>query len=143
MSHQSTDHTAEALVAPGKGILAADESSPTMEKRLAAIGLESTEPLRRVYREILFTTGGLSEYVSGVILYDETLRQHAADGRPFAEVLSAAGVIPGIKVDAGTQPLAGFPDEVVTDGLDGLRGRMGEYVALGARFAMACRHPHR
>jgi len=135
MTHKSTDHTAEALVAPGKGILAADESSPTIAKRLAAIGLESTEPLRRAYREILFTTEGLSEYVSGVILYDETLRQRAADGRPFAEVLSTAGVIPGIKVDAGTKPLAGFPDEVVTEGLDGLRDRMSEYVALGARFA--------
>ena len=135
MTHHSMDHTAQALVAPGKGILAADESTPTMAKRLAGIGLESTEPLRRAYRELLFTTEGLSEYVSGVILYDETIRQRTVDGRPFAEVLSAAGLIPGIKVDAGTKPLAAFPDEVVTDGLDGLRDRMKEYVALGARFA--------
>ena len=127
MTHQSMDHTAQALVAPGKGILAADESTPTMAKRLAGIGLESTEPLRRAYRELLFTTEGLSEYISGVILYDETIRQRTADGRPFAEVLSAAGLIPGIKVDAGTKPLAAFPDEVVTDGLDGLRDRMKDH----------------
>jgi fructose-bisphosphate aldolase class I len=129
------DHTAQALAAPGKGILAADESTPTMAKRLAAVGLESTEPLRRAYRELLFTTEGLSDHVSGIILYDETIRQRAADGRPFPELLSAAGLIPGIKVDAGTKALAGFEDEVVTDGLDGLRDRMAEYVALGARFA--------
>jgi fructose-bisphosphate aldolase class I len=135
MTHQSMDHTAQALVAPGKGILAADESSPTMAKRLSGIGLESTEPTRRAYRELLFTTEGLSDHISGVILYDETIRQRTADGRPFAEVLSSAGLIPGIKVDAGTKPLAAFPDEVVTDGLDGLRDRMEEYVALGARFA--------
>ena len=127
--------TARALVAPGKGILAADESTPTMAKRLAAIGVESTEEVRRSYREILFTTEGLSEHVSGVILFDETLRQRTADGRPFAEVLGEAGIIPGIKVDAGTKPLAAFPDEVVTAGLDGLRERFEEYVALGARFA--------
>jgi fructose-bisphosphate aldolase class I len=129
------DHTAQALAAPGKGILAADESTPTMAKRLAAVGLESTEPLRRAYRELLFTTEGLSDHVSGIILYDETIRQRAADGRPFPELLSAAGLIPGIKVDAGTKALAGFEDEVVTDGLDGLRDRMADYVALGARFA--------
>jgi fructose-bisphosphate aldolase class I len=129
------DHTAAALVAPGKGILAADESTPTMAKRLSAIGLESTEPRRREYRELLFTTVGLSEYVSGVILFDETIRQRTTDGRPFADVLSSAGLIPGIKVDAGTKPLAAFPDEVVTDGLDGLRDRLEEYADLGARFA--------
>jgi fructose-bisphosphate aldolase class I len=129
------DHTAAALVAPGKGILAADESTPTMAKRLSAIGLESTEPRRREYRELLFTTVGLSEYVSGVILFDETIRQRTTDGRPFADVLSSAGLIPGIKVDAGTKPLAAFPDEVVTDGLDGLRDRFEEYAELGARFA--------
>jgi fructose-bisphosphate aldolase class I len=106
-----------------------------MAKRLAAVGLESTEPLRRAYRELLFTTEGLSDHVSGIILYDETIRQRAADGRPFPELLSAAGLIPGIKVDAGTKALAGFEDEVVTDGLDGLRDRMADYVALGARFA--------
>jgi fructose-bisphosphate aldolase class I len=129
------DHTAQALAAPGKGILAADESTPTMAKRLAAVGLESTEPLRRAYRELLFTTEGLSDHVSGIILYDETIRQRAADGRPFPELLSAAGLIPGIKVDAGTKALAGFEDEVVTDGLDGLRDRLADYVTLGARFA--------
>ena len=127
--------TAQALVAPGKGILAADESTPTMAKRLAAIGLESTEELRRAYREILFTTPGLDSAVSGVILFDETLRQRAADGTPFAELLTRRGVVPGIKVDAGTRPLAGFPGEVVTEGLDRLRDRLTEYAALGARFA--------
>jgi fructose-bisphosphate aldolase, class I len=127
--------TANALVAPGKGILAADESAPTIAKRLAAIGLESTEPLRRAYRELLFRTPKLGEHISGVILFDETIRQRAADGTPLVEVLQAQGVIPGIKVDAGTKPLAGFPDEVVTEGLDGLRARFEEYRALGARFA--------
>lgn len=127
--------TAHALVAPGKGVLAADESTPTMAKRLATIGLESTEPRRRSYREMLFRTAGLGEFISGVILFDETIRQQAADGTPMAEVLSAQGIIPGIKVDAGTTPLAGFPDEVVTGGLDGLRGRLEEYASLGARFA--------
>jgi fructose-bisphosphate aldolase class I len=127
--------TAHALVAPGKGILAADESTPTIAKRLATIGLESTEPVRRRYRELLFTTPRLSEHISGVILYDETIRQHATDGTPFPRLLLDAGIIPGIKVDAGTTPLAGFPDEVVTQGLDGLRERFGEYVELGARFA--------
>lgn len=135
MSHTSITRTAQALVAPGKGILAADESTPTMARRLASVGLESTEPLRRAYREILFTTAGLSEHVSGVILYDETLRQRASDGRPFAQVLLDAGILPGIKVDAGTTDLARFPGEVVTQGLDGLRERFVEYVDLGARFA--------
>lgn len=135
MTYDEMVRTAQAMVAPGKGILAADESNPTMAKRLAGIGLESTEARRRDYREILFTTEGLGEHISGVILFDETLRQSTSDGRPFAEVLAAQGVIPGIKVDAGTKPLAGFPDEVVTEGLDGLRGRFEEYAALGARFA--------
>jgi fructose-bisphosphate aldolase class I len=127
--------TARALVAPGKGILAADESHPTMAKRLATIGLESTEALRLAYREVLLTTPGLGEHVSGVILFDETIRQRTGDGRTFPEVLSQAGVIPGIKVDGGTRALAGFPGEVVTQGLDGLRERLAEYAALGARFA--------
>jgi fructose-bisphosphate aldolase class I len=135
MTHDEMVRTAQAMVAPGKGILAADESNPTMAKRLAGIGLESTEARRRDYREILFTTEGLGEHVSGVILFDETLRQSAADGTPFAEVLARQGVISGIKVDAGTKPLAGFPDEVVTEGLDGLRTRFTEYVERGARFA--------
>jgi fructose-bisphosphate aldolase class I len=129
------EDTAHALVAAGKGILAADESTPTMAKRLGSVGLTSTEALRRDYREILFTTPDLAEHISGVILYDETIRQRASDGRSFVDVLEQAGVVPGIKVDAGTTPLAGFPDEVVTEGLDGLRARLAEYAALGARFA--------
>jgi fructose-bisphosphate aldolase class I len=127
--------TAQALVAPGKGILAADESTPTMTKRLAAIGVESTEAQRRAYRQILFSTEGIDGSISGVILFDETIRQSAEDGTPFVELLARAGVIPGIKVDRGTTPLAGFPDEVVTEGLDGLRARLDEYASLGARFA--------
>jgi fructose-bisphosphate aldolase class I len=127
--------TAQALVAPGKGILAADESTPTMAKRMAAIGVDSTEERRRAYRQLLFTAPGIGASISGVILFDETIRQSADDGTPFAEVLRRAGVIPGIKVDRGTTPLSGFPDEVVTEGLDGLRARFEEYAALGARFA--------
>lgn len=135
MNLDQMTQTAQALVAPGKGILAADESSPTMAKRLAGIGLESTEERRRGYREILFTTPRLGDVVSGVILFDETIRQHASDGTPLAEVLLRQGVIPGIKVDAGTKPLAGFPDEVVTEGLDRLRDRLTEYASMGAHFA--------
>lgn len=127
--------TARALVASGKGILAADESHPTMARRLATIGVESTEPLRRAYREALLTTPGLGDHISGVILFDETIRQHTADGRRFADVVADAGVAPGIKVDGGTRPMAGFPGEVLTEGLDGLRSRLEEYVVLGARFA--------
>lgn len=127
--------TAQAMVAPGKGVLAADESNPTMAKRLAGIGLDSTEERRRAYREILFSTERLGESISGVILFDETIRQRAADGTPLPELLTRQGIIPGIKVDGGTKPLAGFPDEVVTEGLDGLRVRLQEYAALGARFA--------
>ncbi|PVU84166.1 fructose-bisphosphate aldolase class I [Cellulomonas sp. WB94] len=134
MDLDAMTQTAHALVAPGKGILAADESAPTIAKRLAGIGVESTEQKRRAYREILFTTPGIGDAISGVILFDETLRQTAADGTPFAEVLRRQGVIPGIKVDGGTKPLAGFPDEVITEGLDGLRDRLTQYVALGARF---------
>lgn len=138
MTHADLDQlirTAEALVAPGKGILAADESHPTMAKRLASIGVESTPSARRRYREILWTTPGLGDYVSGVILFDESVRGTLADGTPVPEALTRAGIIPGIKVDGGTKPLAGFPDEVVTEGLDGLRDRLQEYVGLGARFA--------
>src|SRR5918999_5821732 len=126
--------TATALVAPGKGILAADESSGTIEKRFRSIEVESTEERRRAYRELLFTTEGAAEFISGVILYDETLRQRAAEGTPLAEVLSGQGIIPGIKVDAGTTGLAGFPGEKVTEGLDGLAGRLATYRELGARF---------
>ncbi|MGH2830555.1 MAG: class I fructose-bisphosphate aldolase [Actinomycetota bacterium] len=126
---------ARALVAPGKGILAADESGGTIKKRFDSINVESTEDTRRAYREMLFTTPGAHEFISGVILYDETIRQKASDGRPFVDVLSSQGVIPGIKVDAGAQPLAFSPDEKVTEGLDGLRGRYEEYRGLGAKFA--------
>jgi fructose-bisphosphate aldolase, class I len=126
--------TASALVAPGKGILAADESSGTIKKRFDSIEVESTEDNRRAYRELLFTTEGAAEFISGVILYDETLRQRAADGTPLAEVLTRQGIIPGIKVDTGTVALAGFPGEKITEGLDGLGDRLAEYRELGARF---------
>jgi fructose-bisphosphate aldolase class I len=135
MDLQKLEATARALVAPGKGILAADESTGTIEKRFKSIDVESTEENRRAYRELLFTTDGIGEHISGVILYDETIRQSSADGTPFAKVLEAAGVIPGIKVDTGAKPLAASPEETVTEGLDGLRGRLEEYRGLGARFA--------
>ncbi len=135
MSEASLQDTAHALVAEGKGILAADESTGTIKKRLDSIQVESTEANRRDYRTLLFTTPGLGDHISGVILFDETLRQDAADGTPLVEVLQDAGIIPGIKVDKGAKPLAGHPDETVTEGLDGLRERLAEYAALGARFA--------
>ncbi|HYJ61522.1 MAG TPA: class I fructose-bisphosphate aldolase [Actinomycetota bacterium] len=127
--------TARELVAPGKGILAADESTGTIGKRFDPIGVENTEPHRRAYRQMLFTTPGFGDHLSGVILYDETIRQSTDDGRPFVDVLVAAGSIPGIKVDTGAKPLALFPGETVTEGLDGLRERLAEYRELGARFA--------
>ncbi len=127
--------TAKELVADDRGILAADESSGTIKKRFDTIDLESTEENRRAYRDMLFTTPGLEESVSGVILYDETLRQSAADGTPFSKLLAGKGIIPGIKVDTGAKPLAGSPGETVTEGLDGLRERLQEYKELGARFA--------
>jgi fructose-bisphosphate aldolase class I len=126
--------TARALVAEGKGILAADESSGTIKKRFDSIGVESTEENRRAYRDLLFTTPGAEEFISGVILYDETIRQSSADGTPFPRLLESKGIIPGIKVDMGAKPLAGAPDETVTEGLDGLRERLEEYYGLGARF---------
>ncbi len=126
--------TAQAIVAKGKGILAADESFGTIEKRFKKIGIPSTEQNRRAYRELLFTTKGIGEFVSGVILFDETIRQKAADGTPFPAVLAKAGSIPGIKVDSGAKALAGFPGEKITEGLDGLRERLAEYAKLGARF---------
>lgn len=126
---------ARELVAPGKGILAADESTGTIEKRLKSVGVSSTEENRRTYRELLFTTHGLSEFISGVILFDETLRQKTRDGIPFSEFLADAGIIPGIKVDKGAKPLAHFPGEKITEGLDGLRERFAEYAELGAKFA--------
>jgi fructose-bisphosphate aldolase class I len=127
--------TARALVAPGKGILAADESSGTIKKRFDSIGVESTEANRRAYRQMLFTTPGAAEHISGVILYDETIRQSTDDGVPFPKLLETQGVVPGIKVDAGAKALAGSPGETVTEGLDGLRERLAEYSTLGARFA--------
>ncbi len=127
--------TAHALVAKHRGILAADESTGTIAKRFGSIKLESTEENRRAYREMLFTTPGVGEFVSGVILYDETLRQKTKDGQPFPGYLSQHGMIPGIKVDTGAKPLAGFPGETITEGLDGLRERLAEYHKLGARFA--------
>ncbi len=131
----SLNETAREIVRPGKGILAADESSGTIKKRFDTIGCDSTEDRRRAYREMLFTTAGASDAVSGVILFDETIRQQASDGRPLVRVLEEAGIIPGIKVDKGTTPLAKSPHELVTDGLDGLRARLAEYRELGARFA--------
>jgi fructose-bisphosphate aldolase class I len=127
--------TARAIVAPGKGILAADESSGTIKKRFDSIGLVSTEDRRRAYREMLFTTKGAAEFVSGVILFDETIRQSASDGRTLVSVLTDQGMIPGIKVDQGAKPLAFASGELVTEGLDGLRERLAEYRGLGARFA--------
>ena len=126
---------AKAMVAPGKGILAADESTGTIEKRFKSISVENTEANRRAYRDMLFTTKGLGEHISGVILFDETLRQKGADGTPFPELLGRQGVIPGIKVDAGAKPMARCPGETVTEGLDGLTKRCQEYVKLGAKFA--------
>jgi fructose-bisphosphate aldolase, class I len=127
--------SAGGLVAAGKGILAADESHATIEKRFTALGISNTEENRRRYREMLFTTPGIAEFISGVILFDETIRQKASDGTPFPVVLSRQGITPGIKVDRGARPLAGSPGETVTEGLDGLRERLAEYKALGARFA--------
>jgi fructose-bisphosphate aldolase class I len=128
-------NTASALVAKGKGILAADESTPTIKKRFDSIDVESTEELRRVYREMLFTTPEVEAYISGVILFDETLRQNSDDGIPFPQLLSERGIIPGIKVDKGAKPVVGFSGEKITEGLDGLRERLEEYASLGAKFA--------
>ena len=136
MTDRSTQlaETARAIVAPGKGVLAADESSPTIKKRFDTINVESTEESRRAYRELLFTGAGVNEFIGGVILFDETLRQSTGDGVPFVKVLTDAGIVPGIKVDKGTKALAGAEGETVTEGLDGLRERLEEYYELGARF---------
>ena len=135
MDVQQLQSTAQALVAEGKGILAADESTGTIKKRLDSIGVDSTGNTRRAYRELLFTTEGAEEFISGVILYDETIRQSASDGTPFPKVLESRGIIPGIKVDLGAKPLALTDGETITEGLDGLRDRLEEYRELGARFA--------
>src|SRR5881409_1421888 len=135
MKIENLESIARKLVAPGKGILAADESSPTIEKRLKSISVPSTEENRRAYREILFTTAGAGEFISGVILFDETIRQKTRDGRSFVEVLEQQGIVPGIKVDKGGKAMANFPGEKITEGLDGLRDRLAEYRQLGARFA--------
>ena len=131
---QTLEEIARALVAPGKGILAADESDGTIKKRFDSIGVESTEENRRAYRDLLFTTEGAEEFISGVILFDETIRQSSADGTPFPKLLESRGIIPGIKVDKGAKALAGAEGETVTEGLDGLRERLQEYYELGARF---------
>src|SRR5215471_19437160 len=136
MNLAQLNKVAQAMVAPGRGILAADESSGTIKKRFDAIGIESTPDTRRDYRELLFrSTEAMSKYISGVILYDETIRQNAKDGTPLVKVIEKAGALPGIKVDKGTKPLPFCPNEVITEGLDGLRERLVEYRGLGARFA--------
>jgi len=135
MAKDNLSAVAKAIVAEQKGVLAADESNPTIQKRFDSIKVESTEENRRRYREILFTTEGIERYIGGVILFDETLRQSTADGTPFAELLSNRGIIPGIKVDKGAKALALFPEEKVTEGLDGLRERLSEYRQMGAKFA--------
>ena len=133
---KTLNDVAKGMVASGKGILAADESTPTIGKRFDLIGAESTKKTRNAYRDLLFTADGIENHISGVILFDETLRQSTInDGTPYPEHLTNLGIIPGIKVDKGAKPLAGFPDETVTEGLDGLRQRLEEYRSLGARFA--------
>ena len=135
MAQHDLHETAHALVAEGKGLLAADESDGTIKKRFDSVRIESTQQNRRAYRDMLFTTPGVEEYISGVILFDETIRQSALDGTPFPQLLAARGAIPGIKVDLGATPLAGAEGETVTEGLDGLRERLADYRELGARFA--------
>jgi fructose-bisphosphate aldolase, class I len=133
--NETLESVAATLVAEGKGILAADESVSTLTRRFDALGIQSTEQSRRAYREMLFTTRGVAEFISGAILYDETIRQKSSDGMPLAQALSRQGIVPGIKVDTGAEPLAGAPEETVTEGLDGLRDRLAEYHGMGARFA--------
>ncbi|HLQ91233.1 MAG TPA: class I fructose-bisphosphate aldolase [Xanthobacteraceae bacterium] len=136
MNLAELNKVAEAMVAPGRGILAADESSGTIKNRFDAIGAESTADTRRDYRELLFRSSeAMSKHISGVILYDETIRQNAKDGTPLAKLIEKAGSLPGIKVDKGVQPLSACPNEVITEGLDGLRARLIEYRGLGAKFA--------
>jgi fructose-bisphosphate aldolase class I len=135
MSSQELIVTAKAMVAEDKGLLAMDESNPTCNKRFARLGIPQTEETRRAYRELILTTPGLSECISGVILYDETIRQQKKEGTPFVKIITDAGIIPGIKVDTGAKDMAGYPGEKITKGLDGLRDRLAEYFQMGARFA--------
>ncbi len=135
MNNQKLIDTAKALVANDKGLLAMDESTETCNKRFAKLGIPQTAEAHRAYRELIVTTPELGKYISGAILYDETIRQHKKDGTPFAKALNEVGIIPGIKVDAGTKDLAGHPGEKITEGLDGLRERLAEYAQMGARFA--------
>src|SRR6266571_3718513 len=135
MSKQELETVAQSMVAKGKGILAADESMGTIKRRFDSIKIGSSDNNRRAYREMLFTTKGVEEAISGVILFDETIRTSASDGTPFAQLLAKKGIMPGIKVDKGPVDIPGFPGEVVTEGLDGLRGRLKEYKELGAKFA--------
>jgi fructose-bisphosphate aldolase class I len=135
MASHDLESVASTLVADGKGILAADETIPTLTRRFDTLGIKSTEQSRRSYREMLFTSPGAAEFISGVIMYDETIRQKSSRGMPLAEALAVQGVLPGIKVDTGAKPLAGSRDETVTEGLDGLRDRLSEYRTMGARFA--------
>ncbi len=135
MSIEQLESIAQAMVAPGKGIIAIDESNNTIKKRFDSVGVPNTEENRRAYREMLLTTPGLNQHISGAILYDETIRQSTKAGVPFTKLMLDAGILPGIKVDRGPFPLAGFPGELVTEGLDGLRERLNEYAKLGAKFA--------
>jgi fructose-bisphosphate aldolase, class I len=139
MSVQALIDTARTLVAGDKGLLAMDESNPTCNKRFAQLGIPQSEETRRVWRELIVTTPGLGESVSGTILYDETIRQQKKDGTLFVKVLTDAGIIPGIKVDTGAKAMAGHPGEKITEGLDGLRDRLAEYAQMGARFASGAR----
>ena len=136
------EKTAQALVAPGKGILAIDESFPSIKKRFDSIGIESTEETRRAYRDLLMTTPGIGEHIGGMILFDETIRQATAGGVAFPRALEAAGIIPGIKVDQGAKDMALHPGEKITEGLDGLRERLVEYRELGARIRQVARGDH-
>ena len=135
MGAQNLIDTARAMVADGKGLLAMDESNPTCNRRFAPLGIPQTEASRRAYRELIVTTPGLSESISGAILYDESIRQKTSKGTSFVDVLVETGIIPGIKVDTGAKEMDGFPGEKVTEGLDGLPGRVREYAGMGARFA--------
>ncbi len=135
MNAQELIDTARSLIASNKGLLAIDESMPTCNKRFAEVGIPQNKEYRRAYRELIITTTSLGESISGVILYDETIRQHKQDGTPFVQVIIEAGIIPGIKVDIGAKTMAGHSGEKITEGLDGLRDRLQEYAQMGARFA--------